>query len=158
MRVRKATVEDLANVALLHRRSILELCNTHYSPEQLTEWTSALKLSSYAKLLASHEMFVADDGEALLGFCVLNANAGFINATYVNPNANSRGVGRALMTAAEAAARNKGLTEIRLHATLNSVGFYERLGYARGESATNRLPSGTELPCVVMSKNLHQQL
>lgn len=152
MIVRQATADDLENIARIHQRSIRELCKTHYSTEQLDEWTAALRASAYLPLLDTHEVTVAEDGGELLGFCVFDPREGFINATYVNPPASRRGVGRGLVTAAEAAVRARGLTRIRLNATLNALQFYECLGYATGELASNRLPTGVDLPCVTMSK------
>ncbi len=154
MIVRSATAGDLGDIAAVHRRSILELCKTDYSAEQLDAWTAALQAAAYSKLLSTHELLVAEEDRAVLGFCVLDSTTGFLNATYVNPPASRRGVGRALVTAAEAVARTKGLSQIQLNSTLNAVPFYQDLGYARGELTSNRLPSGVELPCFAMSKTL----
>lgn len=154
MIVRQATEEDVGDIAAVHRRSIRELCKAHYSPEQLDAWTAALQTGAYSKLLNTHELLVAEDDGELLGFCVLDSSEGLLNATYVSPTASRRGVGRSLVMAAEAVARTKGLSQIRLNATLNAVRFYQNLGYARGDLASNRLPTGVELPCVTMSKAL----
>ena len=154
MRIRPATPADLDAVAALHRRSILTLCGGHYTPAQLTEWTAVLLPAAYVMLRETRTMLVADDGGALLGFGVVDPAESIINATYVSPEAPRRGVGRRLMAAMEDAARDRGCTRLRLNATRNAVPFYEALGYAREGDATNRLPSGVELPCVAMSRSL----
>jgi N-acetylglutamate synthase-like GNAT family acetyltransferase len=84
--------------------------------------------------------------------CACDPAEALINATCVRPDAARRGIGRTLVAVMEAAARASGATEVRLNATLNAVGFYETLGYSRAGDASNRLPSGVELPCVVMIK------
>lgn len=43
MLVRQATEEDMESVATLHRQSILDLCKTYHSDEQLKQWTAALR-------------------------------------------------------------------------------------------------------------------
>ena len=154
MLVREATKDDMESVATLHRRSILDLCKTHYSDEQLNEWTAALHGSAYSLLMRTHEFLVAEADSELAGFCVFDPREGLLNATYVSPLASRHGVGRGLVAAVEAIARARGVPRIQLNATLNAVGFYERLGYAAIEMASNTLPTGVALPCVTMSKAL----
>ncbi len=48
----------------------------------------------------------------------------------VAPEAQGRGVGRALVCDAERVARAKGFTEMMLHARETVIGFYEALGYS----------------------------
>jgi putative acetyltransferase len=99
-------------------------------------------------------MFVAENGGEVAGFGVLDPNTALINATYVSPREVGRGVGRALLEAMEAEATQGGFSQTRLNATLNAVGFYERTGYVQHGLDQNRLPSGVELPCIDMRKNL----
>lgn len=52
----------------------------------------------------------------------------------VVPAARQHGVGRLLMLALEAHAHHQGLPDVRLHAQVTAIPFYERLGYrAHGE-------------------------
>ena len=154
MIIRAANTNDLESIERIHRNSILQLCKTHYSIEQLADWTAALQSNVYETLLSSHRVFVAEENGELLGFAVLDPSTGLINATYVDPQAVGRRVGRSLIAATEADAATNGWSEIRLNATLNAVGFYGRLGYENCGRAQNRLPTGIELPCVAMRKNL----
>jgi putative acetyltransferase len=152
--IRHATQEDLECVATLHKASILGLCAGHYSALQLAQWTEALRPEGYAALLTSREFLVAEENGELLGFGVLDIREALINATYVCTRTTRRGVGRCLVEAMEAIARQSGVARLRLSSTLNAVSFYERLGYVQQEASTNRLPTGVELPCVVMTKDL----
>jgi GNAT superfamily N-acetyltransferase len=154
MQLRRATANDLQSIFALHRASILELCTDHYTTDQLAEWTAVLRPDMYLALLSTHEVFVAEDMGSVLGFGVFDASAAFINATYVSPAAVRRGVGRGLMAAMEGSARHAGATQVRLNATLNAVPFYARLGYSQHGASVNRLPTGAELPCVAMQKDL----
>jgi len=154
--VTRASESDLAAIAVMHVASISQLCVDHYTAEQLTTWTAGLRarVDAYAALLTSRAMFVARraDSAPLLGFGVIDAERGFIHATYVGPDVARRGVGRCLMAAMEELARARGCEELQLHATLNAVPFYERLGYRHLGAANNRLPNGSELPCALMCK------
>ncbi len=47
----------------------------------------------------------------------------------VRPDAQGMGVGRKLVESAEEWARRQAIREIRLHARVSAIGFYERLGY-----------------------------
>ena len=47
----------------------------------------------------------------------------------VRPDAQGMGVGRKLVESAEEWARQQAIREIRLHARVSAIGYYERLGY-----------------------------
>jgi GNAT superfamily N-acetyltransferase len=152
--IRAATHDDLNELAVLHRASIMALCTEHYSQEQLREWTSGLRAERYAPLLESHVVILDERAGKLCGLGVFDPRAGLINATYVAPVVVRQGVGRALIEAMEQIASERGVHEVHLNATLNAVPFYESLGYANDGPAINRLPSGAELPCLRMRKVL----
>jgi diguanylate cyclase (GGDEF)-like protein len=154
MNIRRATDEDLQQVAAVHTASILDLCAQRYSVVQLAHWKDALRQGGYAALLATREFLVAEENGALLGFGVLDLSESLINATYVSPEVTRRGVGRRLVQAMETIARQQGVTRLHLNSTLNAVPFYESLGYLQEGLSSNRLPTGVELPCVVMTKDL----
>jgi ribosomal protein S18 acetylase RimI-like enzyme len=73
-------------------------------------------------------MFVAERGPTLLGFG--QATPGAVTAIYVAPECSGTGVGSVLLRHALAAARAGSSGSIRLTATRNAVGFYERFGFA----------------------------
>ena len=152
--IRPATPHDVPAMLSLHRASILTLCKDHYSAEQLTHWTTPLRVELYANLLPTHQVLVYERSDELAGFAVLDPQLGLINATYVAPGATGQGIGRALLAALEQRARAHRLSQLHLHATLNAVPFYTKLGFVRAGAATNRLPSGIELPCERMHKQL----
>jgi GNAT superfamily N-acetyltransferase len=154
MKARRATQDDLREVAVVHKVSILDLCAAHYSAVELSLWTDALRPDGYAALLTGREFLVAEEEGRVLGFGVLDLGQSLINATYVSPEAVRRGIGRRLVEAMEDAARQGGVSRLHLNSTLNAVPFYERLGYVQREAAYNRLPTGAELPCVAMTKDL----
>ena len=97
-------------------------------------------------------MFVAvDDQGRIIGFAAFKEAE--IYGLYVAPEAVRRGVGSALLDAAEAAMRLNGVTLVQFRSTLTALSFYQRHGYVRGDDAIARM-AGVDVPCVWMSKNL----
>ena len=64
-----------------------------------------------------------------------------------------KGIGKAICERLEAEARRRGLAALDLRASLNAVGFYDRLGFIRVGEKTWTL-DGPILRMVLMSKNL----
>lgn len=79
-------------------------------------------------------------------------DAARIRAFFVAPTAARRGVGRALLNACTAAARQAGFRSLTLMATLPGVPFYSALGFHADEDVVDMLPDGTPLAFVRMSK------
>ena len=156
MKIRRATGEDLHNLHAVHRESIFGLCPAHYPAVELSRWTDSLRPGKYVALFAGREAFVAEESGQILGFAVLDLRESLINATYVSPQTVRRGIGRCLVEAMERVAKQGGLSQLHLNSTLNAVPFYERLGYVQEKTGYNRLPTGVELPCVMMTKNLSE--
>ena len=75
--------------------------------------------------------FVAYDGRRVVGCARLRAydGAAKIERVAVLPEQRGLGLGRALMEAAERAAREQGHTRLVLHAQSAVIPFYERLGW-----------------------------
>ena len=61
-----------------------------------------------------------------------------------------KGIGRALMNFAENIARDRGYKIISMHARINAVGFYEKMGY---KIASDQFTEVT-IPHYVMEKKL----
>lgn len=151
--IRRACPEDVAAIDQVHRNSIRELCSPFYTGEQIDDWLSAVKPKGYIAAMELCDFMVAMDG-GIVGLCIFNAAKAEITALYVSPRAAGRGVGRLLLQEAEALAREGRIRGLHLKSTLNAVSFYEHMGFTRIERVVYVLPSGTELPCVLMEKHL----
>jgi GNAT superfamily N-acetyltransferase len=77
-----------------------------------------------------------------------------IRAMFTAPEAARRDVGRAILAAAENAARAAGFGRARLGATLSGEDFYRRCGYLEIGRETAPLPDGTAIAVVLMEKDL----
>ncbi len=152
--IRWATDDDRPAIWAVHVRAIREVCSRSYSAEQVASWSGLLSPDSYVAVLRERFVVVAEDSGGITGFGQLNQATGEVDAVYVLPGRQREGIGGALLRSLEAAARAAGLKGLQLSATLNAVPFYERAGYCGEGTTVHRLPTGVELPCVRMSKEL----
>ena len=79
-----------------------------------------------------HMLIAAFEDETMLGCCMLieEPPAGIrLRQMAVLNDLQGKGIGRALMNFAENLARDRGFRVIRMHARINAVGFYEKVGY-----------------------------
>jgi len=106
-----------------------------------------------ARARAGRVLVAVDDGsQALLATGALMA--GEIFGVFVDPTAQGRGIGRAVMAALEAEAAAGGAPRSVLSVSLPARGFYERLGYAIGAFVQQPLGGGESLDFWIGEKPL----
>lgn len=97
----------------------------------------------YASLVRAHAVWVAQDASGIAGLIVLLPEADhlLLDNVAVDPARHGGGIGRALMLFAEAEARRRGFTEMRLYThemMTENIAMYPRAGWietGRGEQA-----------------------
>jgi putative acetyltransferase len=99
-------------------------------------------------------VFVAEEGGRILGYGRFDADTGEVEATYVLPETQGRGVGSALLAESEARARQAGFDTIYVSASLNAVAFYRRAGFEPQVQRLYELPGGRHLACMYMTRRL----
>ena len=104
----------------------------------------------------SYEIYrlAAVDGSALLGYAVLDADSGEVDAVFVAPEHHGRGIGQMLLRWVEERARAAGLERLFLSASLNAVPFYTRAGFAALCEEMYPHRSGLAIPSMTMEKRL----
>lgn len=78
--------------------------------------------------------------------------AAHVRAMFVRPDRTRRGLGRAILDAAQAAARAEGFTRLDLMATLPGVALYQAFGFREVERPPVTMPDGVTITCVVMDR------
>ncbi len=153
-KIRKATQVDRGGIYNVHRSAALQMTTGHYGAAELDAWITHLSPDLYEQPIATQEFVVAEMDGTVIGFGHLNVETGVIKAVYVLPDWVGKGVGTSLLNALEKSAHAAGIERLRLDASLNSVGFYERMGYQTERSGVHRTLGGQEIRCVHMHKEL----
>lgn len=165
--LREATPADDGAIAAVHDAAIRAFATEQYDAEQIEAWASLSEGDDDTGAAdgraddgsspvdeEKQSLVVAEHDGRVVGFGHLAVATGEIVAVYVHPDAARAGVGSRLLDRLESRAREAGLAELTLSASLNAVVFYEKLGYERVERTTHELQAGLELPCVAMCKRL----
>lgn len=160
MNIRRAKLTDAEALWRIQTQAIRHQGPSHYTEEQINAWAGKLTpdtdiIERYSSMLEHGVVFVAEDTNGTLaGFSHLVPETGEVGAIYVHPDHLQHGVGRQLIEALEEEARRLGVTKLHLKASLNAVAFYERVGFKFDHEEIHRFRSGTEMPCVIMTKEL----
>jgi ribosomal protein S18 acetylase RimI-like enzyme len=125
--VRRAVPPDAGRVAALVERAYAPyLSRLGRRPAPMDE--------DYEAVLASHEVWVAEEGSDMVGVLVLvvEPDAVLLDNVAVDPGRQGRGTGRGLIALAEGRAAEEGLPVVRLYTNalmVENQRLYESLGY-----------------------------
>ncbi len=100
------------------------------------------------KLAQKRDMYVATEGDTILGTASLENNTIF--TVFVHPKYHGQGIGTKLMDHVEWVARKRGYPCVTLFASITALQFYEKLGYKKIREI-HKEATGT---CTEMSKAL----
>lgn len=147
---------DVDAVRALHAASWATLARDGHTPEQHAAHIALIEAPSYADALLSNNLILAWRGGRLIGSAGWrdvpeDPSAARIRKVFIHPDAAGTGLGRTLVDAAEADARDHGRSRFVVRSNANAEGFYTALGYRpvrRGKMPA----SGTYLPVVFMEK------
>lgn len=128
MKLRKAVPEEadtLSDIALQSKR------HWGYPENWIERWKDDLTITP--EFITAHEVYVATDGDDILGFCalVLKEGKAELEHMWVKPEHIGTGVGRALFMHAMERATALSANRLDISADPNAAGFYERLGATR---------------------------
>ncbi len=144
--IRLALPGDAPSVHAVHTRAVRTLCASAYEAPVIEGWLRGRAAERYLPAIEAGRMWVAERDGAVVGFCEVAPAE--IAALFVDPSAAGTGIGRALLAHATAAMQE---APIRLEATLNAVGFYERHGFVPLGSGTIRR-NDVDVPIVFMKR------
>lgn len=155
-RVRPAKYGDSRDILDLHVSSIRAFGPDAYDDTEVEAWatTDDSTGSGYPIREEDHYFIVAETTDGIVGFGHLDILEREVTAVYVHPDNAGTGVGSALLASIEGFARGRNLSELRLMASLNAVGFYEYAGYEHVCETTHETSTGIELDCIEMKKRL----
>ena len=152
---RAATAADLAALWPLRTRPVRASCAAHYPATVIETWSASAPPTSLAVLVNLGSAVVAEEEDgALAGFAVLNLASGEVDAVFVEPAYQGRGIARDLLRWLEGLAQGRGVQRLFLSASLNAVAFYERAGFMRVRDEVYAHRSGIGIASVFMEKML----
>ena len=157
LKVRPIDVDDFSQVRYLHARSLSAQTLDVLTDEEVAAFKALVYSPAYTDMLMQEELCGAWlDGE-LVGTASWHAigddgqSAG-IGPVYVHYA--RLGIGRRLLTEAEARARQSGFAKFAGWATANAVPFYERHGYRIVSRGVKNLSPQCALPVTFLRKEL----
>lgn len=156
--IRNATEGDIGPFKEIIESSISEFCKDYYTSTQIDSLLGQYPGPAlYQKWLTERVLIVAEDETGIVGFAQFHPSSSSIEAVHVSPNRARGGIGRQLLNAIEAIAKNQGILKITLDASLNAAGFYSRCGYTRKEISSYRCKNGIELKTIRYEKGINSQ-
>ncbi|MEM7042783.1 MAG: GNAT family N-acetyltransferase [Pseudomonadota bacterium] len=154
--IRRACSTDLDAIADLQARAIMAVDVEIYDRKTLEAWARMGRQIRH-KLLGTGTFFVAEHDGRLVGVAgwtedSRETDSAWARYVFVAPEAGGRGIGRLLMATVERSVRAAGRTRLQLWASSNAVGFYQALGYRRGQPARWPMGGGIEMEHCLMEK------
>ncbi len=161
--IRFANPEDVPAILDVHCAAVHSTASTFYDQDILNDWSPtpvpAERIRDLAARIKSGEeiMLVAENlvGQ-IVGFGSIFPNQSELRAVYIHPNYGKQGLGGRLLKAVEDLAKETGLHELSMDASINAEKFYLSHGYQIIERGEHVLRSGRHMPCVKMKKVLRK--
>lgn len=151
---RPAARADLAAMWALRTRAVRAGCAAHYPADAIETWCASPAPASVPLHMDAGGAVLAEEEGAVLGFAVLDLVSGEVDAAFVDPAHQGRGIALDLLRHLETLARERGLRRLFLSASLNAVRFYERAGFVRVRDEVYAHRSGIGIASVFMEKML----
>jgi N-acetylglutamate synthase-like GNAT family acetyltransferase len=152
--LRAAEPEDANVICEIFRLSILDLCADYYTVDQLLAWAKSFEPNAirYAIGNGQAKFFIVEVDKRVAGFSVFYD--GMVRALYVHPLFAGKGLGAALLNAAEAEARKQGVKKLLVAASNNSQPFYKKQGFKVIADAEYPLAGNLTMHCYTMEKEI----
>ena len=150
MNIRSAVPNDAHRFLEIHRRSIQALCQADYTAGQIEAWVNFRTVDDFRQRILRDVNFVAEIDSRVVGYIRYSPKNNELCSLHVDPDYARRGVGTALFRQVARDARERNITHLWLHASLNAVPFYRSLGFSTGRQAVHML-GDVGLACVEMS-------
>jgi GNAT superfamily N-acetyltransferase len=155
--IRPVGVDDWANVRYVHSTAFRLLAASFCTPGEIDAFTALVRSEAYAERLMwenLHGAWLDDELVGTAGWIPADDSGtqARITSAFVPPLFTRMGVGRRLVRDAEARALSAGFERFSTRATLNSVGFFEKLGYDVTSYGVHAIAAHQTMPVTYMRK------
>jgi putative acetyltransferase len=157
--IRPAVAADAEALLRVHSAAVRETAASWYPGEVIEAWAAEVTEASCEMVRLDIEdpatvVLVAEADSEVVGFTVIIPANEELRMLYVQPEHGRRGIGTAMLNQLETLAIARGVRRLHLGASLNAEVFYRKHGYQAIENGIHRLPTGQEMACVKMVKDL----
>lgn len=161
--LRPVGLDDWASVRYVHTASFRAHAGGHFAESELDAFAKLVRSQRYIDRLLGenvHAAFLEDQMVGTCGWTPADDNGALarITAIYVRPFFTRMGIGRQLVTDAEARARTAGFERFSVRVTFNAVGFFEKLGYDVTSYGIQALTTDQGLPVTYMRKRMQAEV
>ena len=130
MEFRRATIDDIPDLQKLIARAINSITREGYTKEDLENWIRSYTYESTLERKIedpdSYYILLTDQG-SIIGTGILTTTE--IHGVYADPESPVPGIGTRIMDHLEKKARDSGIQEINIRASVTAAGFYKARGY-----------------------------
>lgn len=170
MIIRSVTVADEKNFQEIMKISIAGICTEAYGAATTAAWVSEdnpafhFKIPEFAFVAEDNGVIIAVGGWSLTdkvdlhptgGRIIKNPTHARINAVYIKPGCEGRGIGRIMMDHLERDIRQRTkLRDVYLWSTKNAIPFYLAMGFKEGVEASPEVAKGFKIQVRYMWKRL----
>jgi N-acetylglutamate synthase-like GNAT family acetyltransferase len=174
--LRKATLNDIDEIAVLISKSVRSLSQNYYDAQQI-ELSVKSVFGVDRELIGDETYFVAETDDRIVGCGGWSkrktlygashyeesrdseeldpeTDAAKIRAFFIHPDAARKGIGSAILRACEDEARSLGFRSAEMMSTLPGVPLYSACGYSGDERIEIPVGDGVTIDCIRMSKSL----
>jgi len=153
MKIRRATIADLDEIAQLYRDTIIAVDAKDYTKEQIEAWASTYNnQEGWVRRMEEQDFLVAIIDHKIVGFASID-KFGYFDLLYVHKDCQRQGIATELAAKIEGIAKELELSEITVQSSIIAKPFFERLGYkVTGEK--HKLVNNVAFTNTIMAKKL----
>lgn len=139
MKIRKFRDSDINQIVSLFYETVHSVNAQDYSTEQLNAWAPKdegnAKLINWKDLFSRNITYIAEINDKIVGFSDMTHN-GYLDRLYIHKDFQRQGIATSLLNKIESKAREIGLSEIHVGASITAKPFFESCGYHIFKSQT----------------------
>jgi N-acetylglutamate synthase-like GNAT family acetyltransferase len=118
---------DAEEVSTIIRSALRETNAKDYSRDIIERIAKNFDPAAVLELIRKRTVFVAVLGQRIVGTASLNRSV--VQTVFVAPEVQARGIGKQLMARVESAAREAGISVLKVPSSVTAEPFYSKLGF-----------------------------
>lgn len=153
-----ATIDDIAAIRYVHAAATRACASQHLDDDDVETLTATINREEYIHAIVTAGLIAAWVGDELVGTVGWKPSGAApdvarLQMLFVWPLFAGAGIGRLLVSRAEALAYEAGFRSVRVRTTTHQAAFFKRLGYGVTAQSAFRTPSGARLPIAYLRKD-----